>query len=300
MSIEQVWLITGASRGLGKAIARQALGAGHSVVATSRSVTADMDHGGNARFLALALDVASHSEGTYETVVQEILTRFGRIDVLVNNAGFGDLTALEESDDAQVMRTYETNLFGLMRVTRAVLPVMRRQGCGRILNITSSAGNDGRGPALYHSVKAAAKAFTESLSFEVGRFGIKPTNVAPGLFRTDFLDGSSMTNEPARALAAYDEHRAMIKQFTTGVNHQQAGDPHRLARLLVEVAASENPPLHLLVGSDAMATLENHHRDVMVDVEAWRDESAATSFGPEDIRIDPSSFFKASANADVG
>lgn len=296
MTTEQVWVITGASRGLGRAITREALAAGHMVVAATRSGsldTADMD--GGDRLLVHALNVTVQGDDAYDAVADAAVDRFGRIDVLVNNAGFGDLTAFEEADETQIRRTFETNLFGLMRVTRAVLPVMRRQGAGLILNVSSSAANDGRGPALYHTSKAAVAAFSEALSFELGAFGIKSTNVAPGLFRTDFLDRSSMKNEAAHELPAYDDHRAMVRRFTEGANHEQAGDPARLARLLVEVAASDNPPLHLVIGADAIATLENHQRDVMADVDAWRDKSVATALGPEHLRVDPSSFFTEAA-----
>jgi NAD(P)-dependent dehydrogenase (short-subunit alcohol dehydrogenase family) len=295
MAARQVWIITGASRGLGRAITREALAAGHAVVATTRSGSlniADLDMEVADRLLIHGLDVTVQGEDAYGAVARAAVERFGRIDVLVNNAGFGDLTAFEEADQAQIQRTFETNLFGLMRVTRAVLPVMRRQGAGRILNVSSSAGNDGRGPALYHTSKAAARAFSEALSFELGSFGIKVTNVAPGLFRTDFLDPSSMRNHAAYELSAYDDHRAMITRFTEGVNHKQAGDPARLGRLLVEVAAADDPPLHLVVGADAITTLEKHERDVLADVDAWRDQSVATGFEAANKTADSSSFFE--------
>jgi NAD(P)-dependent dehydrogenase (short-subunit alcohol dehydrogenase family) len=298
MRNKQVWLVTGASRGLGHAIVSEALSAGHEVVATTRSGSFDATGlEGADRLMVERLDVADQREVAFQAVVAKALARFGRIDVLVNNAGFGDLTAFEEADDAQIARTFETNVFGLMRVTRAVLPVMRQQGAGRILNITSSAGNDGRGPALYHTAKAAAAAFTESLAFEVGSFGIKPTNVAPGFFRTDFLDPASMKNEAAREISAYDAHRAMIARFRQGANHEQGGDPARLGRLLVTVAAADDPPLHLPVGADAIATLENHHRDIMADVAAWREALVKTKFDPSEINLDPASFFSGASRS---
>ncbi|CAM2157941.1 hypothetical protein PT2222_470031 [Paraburkholderia tropica] len=197
----QVWFITGASRGLGRAIANAALAAGHSVVATTRTGTfADESAEHSDRLLVLPLDVREPAQHPYTSAVEAAVARFGRIDVLVNNAGYGLLTLFEETDEAQVRAAFETNVFGLMRVTRAVLPVMRRQRSGHVFNISSMAGYVGGG-AMYSATKFAVTGFTESLAFELNPFGVKVTNVAPGYFRTDFLDGSSVHAAPVHELA---------------------------------------------------------------------------------------------------
>ncbi|MEV6588740.1 SDR family NAD(P)-dependent oxidoreductase [Streptomyces acidicola] len=275
--MSQVWLITGASRGLGRAIAIAALEAGHSVAATTRSgVLDDVDPRFSDRLLVLPLDVTAPDEQVYSSVVESVTERFGRIDVLVNNAGHGILVCFEETDDAQVRELFETNVFGLMRVTRAVLPVMRQQRSGHIFNLSSLAGYVG-GNAMYSATKFAVTGFTESLAFELSPFGIKATNVGPGYFRTDFLDSSSITDRPANELADYKASREQIRSFAEQANHQQAGDPAALGRLLVEVAASEHPPVHLPVGADCIEAVEQHQSSLASDVDAWRDKSVATA-----------------------
>lgn len=275
--MSQVWFITGASRGLGRAIAGAALAAGHSVVATTRSGAFDAPDPAQAdRLLVLPLDVTNPDEATYRAAVDAAVARFGRIDVLVNNAGYGLLSLFEETEEAQLRATFETNVFGLIRVTRAVLPVMRRQRSGHVFCISSMAGYVG-GSAMYSTTKFAVSGFVESLAFELNGFGIKATNVAPGYFRTDFLDGSSLQARPAHTIADYDTLREGLGAFVQQSNHNQVGDPAALGRLLVEVASSAHPPVHLPVGADAIAAIEQRQNALMADIAAWRDRATATT-----------------------
>lgn len=207
------------------------------------------------------------------------LAKFGRIDVLVNNAGYGQLTLFEETADAHLRAAFETNVFGLTRVTRAVLPTMRRRKSGHVISISSMAGYVG-GAAVYSATKFAVTGFTESLAFELASFGIKVTNVAPGYFRTDFLDATSAQAEPSQKLLDYDEVRQTLGAFVAEANHKQAGDPEALGRLLVDIAGSETPPLHLPVGADAIGAIEQRQTVLMHEISEWRDRAANTALAP--------------------
>ena len=287
----KVWLITGASRGLGHAIARAALDAGHCVVATSRDgVVPDLGEHYARRLLTLPLDVTSDARVT--SVVREATDRFDRLDVLVNNAGYGELTIFEEASEDRIQAIFDTNLFGTMRVTKAVLPTMRAQRSGHIFNMSSAAGYNGLGPILYHTSKFAVTGFSQALAFEVNGFGISVTNVAPGMFRTDFLDRSSMQNVPARKIDDYDSARQRLENFTHGMNHEQRGDPALLGRLLVDVADSEAPPIHLLVGVDAFASVQGALECIAADMKRWRAASEQTSLPPQSVEVDPGSFWR--------
>ncbi len=275
----QVWLVTGASRGLGRAIVDGALDAGHLVVATVRGPSQDLED--SERLLVCNLDVTGPSE-QHEAVVRSAVDRFGRVDVLVNNAGYGLLSAFEETGEEQARAVFETNVFGLMRTTRAVLPVMRRQRAGRILNISSSAGyGEGAGGVLYNASKYAVRGFSVTLGVEVAPFGIKVTSVAPGLFRSDFLDPSSVRHDADDVIADYDEIRDFMAGVIATYNHTQPGDPAALARLLVDVAASDDPPRHLPVGADAVNGMDEACTVLGADVDAWRARASATAY-PQD------------------
>jgi NAD(P)-dependent dehydrogenase (short-subunit alcohol dehydrogenase family) len=209
----------GASCGLGREIVKAALAAGHNVVATSRSGKLNGEGLPEDRLLVAALNVTTQEGEAYSSVVESAVARFGRIDVLVNNAGYGDLTKFEEAADSKIRDIFETNVFGRMRVTRAVVPVMRGQGSGHGFNVFSAAGYTA-GPTLYHASKWAVNGFTESLTFEISAFGIEATNVVPGFFRTDFLDGSSMRMDPAVEIADYDSSRDLVRWFIDRMNHE--------------------------------------------------------------------------------
>lgn len=276
--MKKVWFITGAGKGIGNAIANAALQAGDFVVATTRKkqgfVIAEQFKN-NA--INLTLDVSDTDENLYKTVVNKAVERFGRIDILVNNAGYGAVTNFEETSEETIRRLFEVNLFGLMRVTRAVLPVMRKQRSGHIFNIASGAGYCA-GPVPYHTSKFAVTGFSTSLAFEVEQFGIKVTNVAPGLFRTGFYDKGTWGTTPDIHIEDYDAGRWQTSFIENAQNHQQPGDPEKLAELLIEVASSQTPPLHLAVGADAPDVIDSLCEKLKADTDTWREKAMQTSY----------------------
>jgi len=277
------WFITGASRGLGAAIARAALQAGHHVVATGRdaaAVQAALAADASDRLLALALDVTRPDQALL--AVGAALDRFGRIDVLVNNAGYGQLGMFEDVDAADVEAQFATNVFGLMHVTRAVLPTLRAQRSGHVFNLSSVGGWAGfAGASLYCASKFAVEGFSASLAPEVAPFGIRVTSVAPGFFRTDFLDARSIRygSGATAAQADYADASATLRATYDGHSHQQAGDPAKLASALLALAAHPQPPLNFVVGADAVGMALAKIERLRGDVQAWRVLSEATAHG---------------------
>jgi len=272
--------VTGASRGLGRAIVRAALEAGHRVVATARniqSIEATFDDVPTDRLLPAKLDVTDLEQA--RQVAQAAVGAFGHVDVLVNNAGYGQFSAFEELTPDDVRAQFDTNLFGLMNVTRAVLPLMRAQRSGRIFNVASMGGY--RGGSLgsaYAASKFAVVGFTESLAVEVAGFGIRATVVAPGYFRTDFLDRSSARFGSGAPIPDYAGSTEARRESYAGVNHAQDGDPAKLGRALVELANTDKPPVHFPVGRDAVEVITEHHRCVLDEIAAWRGLSETTSY----------------------
>ncbi|KSB88388.1 short-chain dehydrogenase [Caulobacter vibrioides] len=284
-SAPRTWLVTGASRGLGADIVRAVLAAGDRVVATARNRQALVESlGPDAdNLLSLALDVTRPDQ--VQAAVDAALARFGRIDVLVNNAGYGHLSVFEESTAADAQAQYDTNVFGLMHVTRAVLPAMRAQRSGRIFNISSVGGIvGGESGTLYCASKFAVEGFSESLAGEVRRFGIHVTVVEPGFFRTDFLEPTSVRHA-SHAIADYAQVAADLKAFYDARSRNQAGDPLRLGQALVTLANAERPPVRWCAGTDALAMVQAKIDGLQGELDAWRDLSASTDgafdFKPE-------------------
>jgi len=274
----RVWFITGASRGFGALIAEQALKAGDAVVATARNPKTVTDRlGDNPNLLAVTLDVTDEAQAN--AAAEQAVKRFGRIDVLLNNAGFGLLGAVEEATSAEIERLYATNVFGLLKVTRAVLPHMRRQRSGHVINISSVGGYVGYpGWGVYCSTKFAVEALSESLSAELKPLGVKVTVVEPGFFRTDFLDESSLSVSPS-AIADYNDTPAgAMRNFAGDHNHAQPGDPARLAKAMITFANAENPPLRMPFGSDTVSAIEAKNESVAKELAAWRDLAVSTDF----------------------
>ncbi|CAN5723386.1 oxidoreductase [soil metagenome] len=273
----KVWMITGANRGLGLEIARAALAEGNSVVATARKPEGiTLTLGEHESLLALPLDVTRPDQAT--AAVEAAIARFGTIDVLVNNAGYGHFGPFEEASPADIEEQFRVNVFGTMHVTRAVLPTMRDQRSGRIFNISSIAGlKGGAMSSLYSSSKFAMEGWSEALAAELQPFGIQVTAVEPGFFRTDFLEASSVRyTEITRP-----EYRTALEQlrgWLDGKNHQQEGDPASLARVLLEVSTKEQQPLHLLMGSDAVAWMQDRIERDTRSTEEWQAVSASTDF----------------------
>ncbi|AFL86445.1 short-chain dehydrogenase of unknown substrate specificity [Terriglobus roseus DSM 18391] len=275
--MSKVWMITGASRGLGLEIAKAALAAGDQVIAGARDaakITSAL--GTQEHLLAVALDVTVPAQST--AAVAAGIERFGHIDVLVNNAGYGHFGPFEQASADDIEAQYSVNVFGAMHVTRAVLPGMRQQKSGRIFNISSVAGLKG-GPmaSLYCSSKFALEGWSESLAGELQPLGIQVTAVEPGFFRTDFLEPTSVRYTDA-ALPEYAPGLEQMQAWLNGKSLQQEGDPAKLAKVLVDVASKPEQPLHLLMGSDAIAWMEDRLQRDAKNVEEWRTVSASTDF----------------------
>ncbi|MPW22736.1 SDR family NAD(P)-dependent oxidoreductase [Paraburkholderia sp. CNPSo 3157] len=274
---KRVWFITGASRGLGALIAQAALADGNAVVAAGRKVGAIVERlGESAALLPVALDVTDEAQA--KAAVAAAVEKFGRIDVLVNNAGFGLLAAVEESSDADVRRMYDTNVFGLLNVTRAVLPVMRKQRSGHVINMSSIGGyRAAAGFGVYSSTKFAVEGITESLHAELKPLGIHATVVEPGYFRTDFLDASSLV-VGKDIIDDYDDTSGNVRRFAVGMNHNQPGDPEKLATALVTLADAQTPPLRLPLGTDTLKAIADKNAYVTAETEAWKALSQSTDF----------------------
>lgn len=271
----KVWFITGASRGLGAQIARAVLVSGDSVVAAVRD-PANAELAAHPRLQLVALDV--RDERAAQAAVRAAVERFGRIDVVVNNAGYGLLAAVEEGSAAEVEGMFATNVFGLLAVTRAVLPQLRAQRSGHIINISSLGGYAAyQGWGLYGATKFAVEGITEALAQEVAPLGIHATVVEPGFFRTEFLDGSSL-HRSAVVIEDYEGTVGVLRTRATELNKQQPGDPRKLAAALIQLAAAKQPPLRLPLGEDAVARIEGKNAAVAAELERWRALSESTGF----------------------
>lgn len=277
--MSKVWFITGSSRGIGYEAALAALAAGDRVVASGRDLAALQQRFaafGAEQVLPLTLDVADDAQVL--AAVEAAVAHFGRIDVLLNNAGYGQLGLFEEIGAAAVERQFATNVFGLYNVTRAVLPVLRRQRSGRILNITSVGGIIGvAGGAVYCASKFAVEGFSEALAAEVEQFGIRVTIVGPGYFRTDFLDASSIRHGEQQ-IADYSELSQQLRTFFDRRNHQQAGDPAQLGQVLVQLAHHASPPLRFSAGSDAVGIARGKAARLNQETDAFEALSRSTDF----------------------
>jgi NAD(P)-dependent dehydrogenase (short-subunit alcohol dehydrogenase family) len=275
----RVWFVTGAARGIGLRIVEAALANGDAVVATSRDVASLRERfAGNDALLPVALDVTDEKQAAAAAAVAVALDRFGRIDVLVNNAGFGLLGAVEEASAAEVRRLYETNVFGLLNVTRAALPSMRERRRGHVVNISSVGGfRSGPGFGVYCSTKFAVEGLSEALHGELAPLGVHVTVVEPGYFRTEFLDQSSLTVSP-RLLADYAATSGQVRERAVQINQKQPGDPKRLAQAVLALVASATPPLRLPLGTDTLQVIAEKNAYVADETATWRELAASTDF----------------------
>jgi NAD(P)-dependent dehydrogenase (short-subunit alcohol dehydrogenase family) len=272
----QVWLITGSSRGLGRALAEAVLAAGHRLVATARNPKqlAELVERHGDRVRAVALDVTD--ERASIAAVQTAVDVFGRLDVLANNAGYGNLAAIEDTSLADFRAQIETNLFGVINVTKAAIPVMRRQASGHVLQFSSIGGRVGpAGRGAYAAAKWGVEGFSEVLAKEVGPLGIKVTIVEPGGFRTDFA-GSSQTIAPDNPVYAATVGAAA--RFQRDYGGAQPGDPMRAAAAIIKLTGLREPPLRLLLGSDAVRVAETVEKARSELDRKWHDLSVSTDF----------------------
>jgi NAD(P)-dependent dehydrogenase (short-subunit alcohol dehydrogenase family) len=277
MSSEKVLLITGAGRGMGTDIAKAALAAGYKVVATGRkpeSVRAAI--GDHEDLLVVKLDVTDPDDAT--AAVKAAIDRFGRLDVLINNAGNFYAGFFEEISPENFRAQIETNLFGPVNVTRAVLPVMRKQRSGLVVSISSSGGIVGQEfVSAYSASKFGLEGWMESLAPEVEPFGIRTMLVEPGFFRTELLTEDS-TNYPEPKIEDYAEKTERTINAWKGMSGKQGGDPAKLAKALFELIEQDNPPFRWAAGADAVATFEQKARDLLEQAEAYRDLSSSLAY----------------------
>jgi NAD(P)-dependent dehydrogenase (short-subunit alcohol dehydrogenase family) len=273
---QKVWMITGASRGLGAEIAKAALAAGEKVIATGRGKDGLKFSSDQDALFPVEMDVTN--EAQVNSGVRDSISRFGTIDVLVNNAGFGMLGAIEETTSEEVERIYRTNVFGLLNVIRAVLPTMRQQRAGHIINFSSLGGfRASAGWGVYCSTKFAVEGITEALHDELAPLGIHATVIEPGFFRTDFMDNRSLART-GQQIGDYTETVGKTKIFAVERNHQQPGDPAKLAQALLQLANAEKPPLRLALGTDALARIAEKNSFVAQETAEWRSLSESTDF----------------------
>ncbi|MFM0374208.1 SDR family oxidoreductase [Paraburkholderia aspalathi] len=280
MNSKKVWLITGAGRGMGVYIAKAALAAGHDVVATGRNSEKVRNAiGDHDNLLVVQLDVTSPTDA--EAAVETTVQRFGRIDVLVNNAGNFYGGFFEELSPAQVRSQLETLLFGPMNVARAVLPVMRKQHSGLLVTISSTAGiTAGVFCSAYAAAKFGVEGWMESLAQEIAPFGIRTMLVEPGFFRTDLLSADSTTY----AELSIDDYASRTQETMTawkGMNGKQGGDPAKLAAALVELTAQEEPPARFAAGADAVEAFESKANTLLAQANAHRELSSSLSYAAE-------------------
>jgi NAD(P)-dependent dehydrogenase (short-subunit alcohol dehydrogenase family) len=276
MLMSQVWLVTGCSRGIGRALAEAVLAQGHKLVATARhprALSGLVERYGD-RVRATALDVTDQKAA--KAAVELAVEAFGRLDVLVNNAGYGDLASIEDTSFEQFRAQIETNLFGVINVTKAAIPLMRRQGSGHIIQFSSVGGRIGPiGRGAYAAAKWGVEGFAEVLAKEIGPFGVKVTIIEPGGFRTEFAGSSSSIDE---GNPAYDATVGAVARFQREYNGAQPGDPTKAASVILEVAKLSEPPLRLLLGSDAVRAAEAAAIERSKADAKWRDLSVSTDF----------------------
>ncbi|MGN7721673.1 oxidoreductase [Chitinophaga sp. 22620] len=270
----QIWFITGSSRGLGRSLTAAVLAAGHKVAATARNPEQlkDLETQYPGQVLPLRLDVTDHRQ--VHRAVADAVAHFGKIDVVVNNAGFGITGATEGYTDEQVRSQLETNLYAPIEVTRAVLPYLRKQGHGRILQISSIGGRLGNaGLSIYQAAKFGLGGFTEALNKEVAPLGIRVTSVEPGGFRTDWA-GNSMSFAPK--VEGYENTIGVIEDILSNGRFIPMGDPAKAAQVLINLAVHPNPPVHLVLGSEAVALLEQANAARDAELAEWKPVSIST------------------------
>jgi NAD(P)-dependent dehydrogenase (short-subunit alcohol dehydrogenase family) len=274
--MSKVWLITGASRGLGRSLTQEALKAGHRVVATARNAErlAEVASKFGESVRTVPLDVTNEAQA--ENAVEAAIETFGCVDVLVNNAGYGNVYPVEDTSLADFRAQIETNLFGVIIMTKALLPHFRERASGHIIQISSIGGRVGPvGRAAYAAAKFGVEGFSESLSKEIGPLGIKVTIVEPGGFRTDFAGSSTELREGRKE---YDGTVGAAVRFQRNYDGKQPGDPVKAAAALIHIAALADPPLRLLLGSDAYDAAEKHTLQILASDRQWKYLSVSTDY----------------------
>ncbi|WP_262147723.1 SDR family NAD(P)-dependent oxidoreductase [Chryseobacterium foetidum] len=278
MSTKKVWFVTGASKGLGLALVQKLLAEGYNVAATSRSSkNFESSIESSQNFLPLEMDLLD--ESNVKKAVMATVEKFGRVDVIVNNAGYGQLGTLEELSDEESRKNFNTNVFGSLNVIRQAMPFLRNQKSGYIINVASIGGITGAFPGwgIYCATKFAVAGFTESLAYEVAEFGINATVVYPGYFRTNFLDSGSMTT-PENPIAEYTAARAVEAKHKEEINGNQPGDPDKAATAFIQLAEMQKPPVHFVMGTDAVGLAREKMKMLNEDINSTLELSTSTDF----------------------
>ncbi|MGS2762619.1 SDR family NAD(P)-dependent oxidoreductase [Sinomicrobium sp. M5D2P9] len=277
MDTNNVWLVTGASKGLGLSLVKKLLDEGYRVAATSRTVAALEDEIGRVseEFLPLEMDVTNNTD--VKETIAKCVAHFGKLDVVVNNAGFGLIGSLEELSDAEMRNNFDVNVFGSLNVIRNAMPYLRKQRSGHIFNIASVGGYTGGFPGfgIYCSTKFAVAGFTEALAEEVKEFGVNATIVYPGYFRTDFLSGGSIKTA-ALPIAEYTGVRTAEQAHLRDIDGNQPNDPERAAGIFIEVSKLPKPPVHLFLGKDAYALAKEKISLIQDTMKAYEELGTST------------------------
>ena len=281
MKTKKVWYVTGASKGLGLALVMQLLKSGYSVAATSRNASdLDKEVGPNDNFLPLGVDIVN--EQSVRSSISDTLKKFGTIDVVVNNAGYGQLGTLEETSDAEARENFDVNVFGTLNVIRSVMPHFRRQKSGHIINISSIAGFLGGFPGwgIYNATKFAVAGLTEALAVEAKSHGVTTTIVYPGYFKTNFLKKGSL-RLAKNPIADYKEARELEVIHDTQVIGNQPGDPERAGAVFIALGESKNPPLHFFMGTDSFSMAKGKIETLQHELNANEALSKSTDFAKQ-------------------
>ncbi|MFC3563346.1 SDR family NAD(P)-dependent oxidoreductase [Pedobacter jamesrossensis] len=277
MGLKKVWLVTGASKGLGLSLVNQLLKAGQYVAATSRNINelTTAVNSNSEKFLPLPVNL--NDELSVEQAINATIAQFGKIDVVINNAGYGIGGSIEELTDEETRNSFDVNVFGTLNVIRKAMPHLRTQKSGHIINIASIAGIIGAtGWAVYSASKAAVIALSEVLAEDVKAFGIKVTVVAPGAFRTSFLTPESLVLAK-NPIAEYEDVRAVHARYLK-MDGQQVGDPEKAAAAMISLAAMPNPPIHLLLGNDALSRATTKIESLEKEFQEWKAITISTDF----------------------
>ena len=278
MDTNKVWLVTGASKGLGLALVKQLIVEGYKVAGTSRSLQSlEKVLPKSDLFLPLEMDILD--EGNVRKGVEAIISKFGKIDVVVNNAGYGQLGTLEELTDKEARENFDANVFGSLNVIRQVMPLMRTQKSGHILNVASIGGLLGAFPGwgVYCATKFAVAGFTEALASEASEFGVSATVVYPGYFRTNFLESGSLTT-PLNPIAEYTTARALEAKHHEEIAGNQPGNPELAAKAFIALGNMQNPPVHFVMGSDAFGLAEAKINMLQSDMKSHETLSKSTDY----------------------
>lgn len=279
MEAKKVWFVTGASKGLGLSLVRRLLQNGYCVAATTRNTQSLIDEVGQGSDVFLPLEVNLTDNNDVRNAIEKSIAHFGKIDVVVNNAGYGQIGTLEELTDEEARENFDVNVFGTLNVIRNVMPYLRSQKSGNIFNISSVGGILGNfaGWGIYCSTKFAVAGFTEALAEEAKEFGVKVSVVYLGYFRTGFLTKGSVRT-PKQPVQDYEAARQSEQAHLQSINGNQPNDPEKAIDVLISISKEKNPPVHLLLGKDAFDLLQSKINIITQDAEQWKSYTLSTAF----------------------